>query len=104
MAVVGIADLEHNYFGRLSHGQKQLVLIARAMVKSPLLMILDEPCDGLDIANREKIMRVLDSIGGLSGTDLIYVPNNDDEMLDSITHILRIKGGKVIDSVRHGRV
>jgi len=99
MDVVGITDLAINYFGRLSHGQKQLVLIARAMVKSPLLMILDEPCDGLDIANRKKIMDVLDLIGGLSGTDLIYVPNHDDEMLTCITHILKIDAGTVIDCV-----
>ena len=97
MDVVGITDLANKYFGRLSHGQKQLVLIARAMVKSPLLMILDEPCDGLDIANRKKIMDVLDLIGGLSGTDLIYVPNHDDEMLNCITHILKIDAGQVID-------
>jgi molybdate transport system ATP-binding protein len=100
MDVVGITDLANNYFGRLSHGQKQLVLIARAMVKSPLLMILDEPCDGLDIANRKKIMDVLDLIGGLSGTDLIYVPNHDDEILTCITHILKIVSGTVKDCVR----
>jgi molybdate transport system ATP-binding protein len=97
MDVVGIADLANNYFGRLSHGQKQLVLIARAMVKAPLLMILDEPCDGLDIANRKKIMDVLELIGGLSETDLIYVPNHDDEMLSCITHVLKIDAGQVID-------
>jgi molybdate transport system ATP-binding protein len=99
MEVVGITELENNYFGRLSHGQKQLVLIARAMVKSPLLMILDEPCDGLDIANRDKIMRVLDSIGSLSGTDLIYAPNHDDEMLSCITHIIKIEAGKAVERV-----
>jgi molybdate transport system ATP-binding protein len=99
MDVVGITDLANNYFGRLSHGQKQLVLIARAMVKSPLLMILDEPCDGLDIANRKKILDVLDLIGGLFGTDLIYVPNHDDEMLPSITHILKIDAGTVKDCI-----
>ena len=101
MDVVGITDLANNYFGRLSHGQKQLVLIARAMVKSPLLMILDEPCDGLDIANRKKIMDVLDLIGGLSGTDLIYVPNHDDEMLTCITHVLKMDAGSVRECVDH---
>ena len=101
MEVMGINVLADNYFGRLSHGQKQLVLIARAMVKSPLLMILDEPCDGLDIANRQKIMNVLNLIGGLSGTDLIYVPNHDDEMLTSITHILKMDAGSVQECVNN---
>lgn len=100
MDLLGIADLSEKYFGRLSHGQKQLVLIARAMVKSPLLLILDEPCDGLDIANRGRTMGVLELIGRHSETDLLYVPNHDDEMLTCITHILRMATGIVKDIVR----
>jgi molybdate transport system ATP-binding protein len=99
MDILGIANLADDLFGRLSHGQKQLVLIARAMVKSPLLLILDEPCDGLDIANRKKIMGILDLIGRHSGTGLLYVPNHEDEMLSSITHILKIEAGKVKGSI-----
>jgi molybdate transport system ATP-binding protein len=100
MDILGITDLADNYFGRLSHGQKQLVLIARAMVKSPLLLMLDEPCDGLDIANRKKIMAVLNLIGRHSGTNLLYIPNHEDEMLTCITHILKIEAGTVKDCVR----
>lgn len=99
MDILGIANLANDFFGRLSHGQKQLVLIARAMVKSPLLLILDEPCDGLDIANRKKIMGILDLIGLHSGTGLLYVPNHEDEMLSSITHILKMEAGRVKGSV-----
>jgi len=101
MDILGIADLASNFFGRLSHGQKQLVLIARAMVKSPLLLILDEPCDGLDIANRRKITALLDLIGRHSATDLLYVPNHDDEMLTCITHILKIDAGTVTGCIRN---
>ena len=95
MDLLGINALAGELFGRLSHGQKQLVLIARAMVKAPLLLILDEPCDGLDMANRKKIMDLLDLIGRHSAVSLLYVPNQDDEMLSSISHILEIKAGKV---------
>jgi molybdate transport system ATP-binding protein len=98
MDILGISDLACEFFGRLSHGQRQLVLIARAMVKAPLLLILDEPCDGLDVANRKKIMDLLDLIGRNSEISLLYVPNQDDEMLSSISHILEIKAGKVIVS------
>jgi len=47
-------DMARKRFDHLSHGQQRLILLARAMVKSPLLMILDEPCDGLDYANRRR--------------------------------------------------
>jgi molybdate transport system ATP-binding protein len=100
MDILGITDLADDNFGRLSHGQKQLVLIARAMVKSPLLLMLDEPCDGLDIANRKKIMAVLNLIGRHSGTDLLYIPNHEEEMLTCITHILKIEAGKAKGCVR----
>jgi len=93
MAILGIAGLADTYFGRLSHGQKQLVLIARAMVQAPLLLILDEPCDGLDTANRKKILDVLNLIGCHSRTDLLYVPSHEEEMLHCITHILEVDAG-----------
>ncbi|MBW2412634.1 MAG: ATP-binding cassette domain-containing protein [Deltaproteobacteria bacterium] len=95
MEILDITDLAESNFGRLSHGQKQLVLIARAMVKLQVLLILDEPCDGLDIANRQKVIHVLDLIGHLSGVNLLYVPNRDDEMLSCITHILKMDAGRV---------
>jgi molybdate transport system ATP-binding protein len=47
----------------LSYGEKRLALIARAMVKSPELLILDEPCQGLDRANREMVLALMERIG-----------------------------------------
>jgi molybdate transport system ATP-binding protein len=99
MEILDIADLADLNFGRLSHGQKQLVLIARAMVKSPLVLILDEPCDGLDIANRKKVMHVLDLIGRQTGTNLLYVPNRDEEIISCITHILKMDAGRIEECV-----
>jgi molybdate transport system ATP-binding protein len=90
-----IADLATQKFGRLSHGQRQLVLIARAMVKSPEFLILDEPFQGLDIKNKSKLQGILETIGSHTHTNLIYVPDQDAEVLNCMTHELKMERGKV---------
>ncbi len=92
---LGIAYLADQKFGQLSHGQCQLVLIARAMVKSPVLLILDEPCDGLDIANRDRLLQLLGVIGERTDTNLIYVTHHEEEIIPCITHVLSLDRGKI---------
>ena len=95
---LGVDELADQKFGRLSHGQRQLTMIARAMVKSPKILILDEPFQGLDIKNRTKILNVLEYIGSQTGTSLIYVPNQDEETLDCITHVLEMDHGRAVNT------
>ena len=94
---LGIGHLSDQKFGQLSHGQCQLVLIARSMVKSPVLLILDEPCDGLDIANRNRLINLLGFIGDRTETNLIYVTHHEEEMLSCITHVLSLDRGKIVN-------
>ena len=102
---LGIDSLADQNFGQLSHGQCQLVLIARAMVKSPVLLMLDEPCDGLDIANRDRILTLIGFIGDRTDTNLIYVTHHEAEMIACITHVLSLDRGKIVDiSTGPGRV
>ncbi len=91
-----ITELADQKFGRLSHGQRQLILIARAMVKSPEILILDEPFQGLDIKNRIKIREVFEYIGSHTHTNIIYVPIQDEETLNCTTHVLDMDGGRAI--------
>ena len=93
---LGIAYLSDQKFGQLSHGQRQLVLIARAMVKSPVLLMLDEPCDGLDISNRDRLLQLLGIIGERTDTNLIYVSHHKEEIIPCITHVLSMDRGKII--------
>ena len=92
-----IDDLADRKFGRLSHGQRQLVLLARSMVKSPVFLILDGPFQGLDIKNKSKLSAVFNYIGRHTPTNIIYVPDQEDEKLDCITHVLEMERGKAID-------
>jgi molybdate transport system ATP-binding protein len=91
---LGMASLAHAVFDRLSQGQRQMVLIARAMVKSPQLLILDEPCSGLDAANRRTVLNLVESIGRGGGTGLIFVTHHEPEIPGCITHRLRLDNGQ----------
>jgi len=92
---LGIDYLADQGFGKLSFGQRQLVLIARAMVKSPILLMLDEPCEGLDIANRANVLEVADYIGSKTDTSLIFVTHREEEILPCCTHKLELSHGRV---------
>ncbi len=88
-----VKDLAKRPFHQLSFGQRRMVLLARAMVKSPLLLIADEPCHGLDVANRRRILNILERIGRTK-TGLLYITDRRGEILDCITHALLLEGGK----------
>jgi molybdate transport system ATP-binding protein len=96
MEVLGIAGLRDENFGFLSNGQRQMILIARAMVKSPVLLMIDEPCNGLDISKRTKLLEIIDYIGRHTKTSLIYATHNPEEIPPCTTHILRLDRGRVV--------
>ena len=89
--ILGMKDKADRPFSRLSYGEKRLALIVRAMVKSPELLILDEPCQGLDRSNRERVLALMEGIGEGTETDLIYVTHHEEEMIACIHHILRLE-------------
>ena len=91
----GVGHLGSRLFARMSFGQQRMVLIARAMVKTPRLLILDEPCNGLDPANRRNVLAMLDVIGRRAATSLLYVSHRPDEMPDCITHRLQLRNGRI---------
>ena len=93
--LLGLTDLTPLPFARLSFGQQRLILIARAMVKSPRLLILDEPCNGLDLAHRRRLLALLDVIGRHGRTNLLYVSHRADEIPACITHRLFLRAGRI---------
>jgi molybdate transport system ATP-binding protein len=90
-----IEDIARQPFHQLSYGQRRMILLARAMVKSPALLIVDEPCHGLDIPNRKRVLDILERIGH-TRTNLLYVTNHKEEILDCVTHVMRLQKGKVL--------
>lgn len=81
LKAMDLDKLAKRYFHELSFGQQRLVLIARAMVKSPLILILDEPCIGLDPEHRSQVLALIDQIAANhTGTHILYVSHSIDEM------------------------
>ncbi|MFO7684570.1 MAG: ATP-binding cassette domain-containing protein [Desulfobacterales bacterium] len=91
MKQLGCADRAKQFFQNLSQGEQRLVLLARAMVKSPLMLILDEPCQGLDRAARRRLLDIFDRIGRESETCLLYVTHYPAEIPNCTTRILRFE-------------
>ncbi|ATF93607.1 molybdate ABC transporter ATP-binding protein ModF [Cedecea neteri] len=75
-------------FHSLSWGQQRLALIARALVKHPTLLILDEPLQGLDPLNRQLIRRFVDILIGEGETQLLFVSHHAEDAPQCITHRL----------------
>ncbi|MDD9891781.1 MAG: ATP-binding cassette domain-containing protein, partial [Gammaproteobacteria bacterium] len=79
LITLGISALDNHFYHEISFGQQRLVLLARAMVKQPKILVLDEPCVGLDDYHRILILGVLDKIAEQTETRLIYVSHVKDE-------------------------
>jgi molybdate transport system ATP-binding protein len=77
-------------FKTLSYGQKRMVLLVRAMVKKPKLLIVDEPCHGLDLKNRINILNLIEKIGE-TPTHLLYITHHPEEILPCITNVLELE-------------
>jgi iron complex transport system ATP-binding protein len=83
----------------LSQGERQRVLIARALMAQPQLLILDEPCAGLDPAAREHFLQFLQRLGKQpSAPTLVLVTHHVEEIMPVFSHVLILKGGKVLAS------
>jgi iron complex transport system ATP-binding protein len=92
------AHITNQKFGTLSQGERQRVLIARARMARPLLLILDEPCAGLDPGGRELLLQ---SIQNLAETrrqlGLILVTQHIEEIMPVFDKVVALKEGKIIE-------
>jgi iron complex transport system ATP-binding protein len=93
----GISGLAGRTFGTLSEGERKRVLIARALMTDPELLLLDEPGAGLDLGAREDLLASLEV---LSHSDeapvLVMVSHHVEEIPVGFTHVLLLRDGKVV--------
>lgn len=87
---LGLRALAGRKFNHLSQGEQRMVLIARALVKQPRLLALDEPCQGLDAGNRRLILDAVDRVTAAGATTLLFVSHRSDELPSRITHYLTL--------------
>jgi molybdate transport system ATP-binding protein len=94
MQRLGVAHHRDKPFSEVSEGEQRIILLARALVKRPLLLVLDEPCQGLDVHNRRRIRQIVDVASSQLDTSTIYVTHDTDELPRIITHLIRLDGGE----------
>ena len=91
---LGIPDKERLPFSTLSKGQRQNVLIARALIASPELLILDEPATGLDVYNRELLLSTISDLAEHTDMTILYITHYTEEILPQIDRTLLLKNGR----------
>ena len=91
MDIFGIAALKDKPFLQLSSGEQRLALLARAFVKDPELLILDEPLHGLDTYNRRKVKKIIEAYGLRKNKTLIMVTHYENELPAIISDRLYLK-------------
>lgn len=93
---LGIADTENKPFEVLSYGQQRRALIARSLLSRPKLLMLDEPCNGLDVrAKQEYLGWVNELMSERHGPSVVMITHHIDEIMPHISHVLLIKNGMV---------
>ncbi|MFZ1341944.1 molybdate ABC transporter ATP-binding protein ModF [Thiothrix eikelboomii] len=90
LAVLGMSARATESFSQLSYGDQRLVLIARAMVKHPSLLILDEPCLGLDDLNRQLVLALIEKICAGTETTVLYVNHRAKDQIAGIQQHLAL--------------
>ena len=91
MNVFGLQGMEDRSFMKLSSGEQRLVLLARAFVRDPELLILDEPLHGLDNKNRKLVKEVINTFCQRPGKTLIMVTHYKEELPPCIDHSIFLK-------------
>jgi len=88
--VLGLQSRADETFTSQSYGDQRLLLIARAMVKHPPLLILDEPCLGLDDMNRQRVLALIELICSRSNSTVLYVNHHAEDKIAGIDNYLAL--------------
>ena len=99
LAEMDCAHAADQQFATLSQGEKQRVLIARARMARPLLLILDEPCAGLDPGGRELLLESIQNLAKVQpDMGLVLVTHHIEEIMPVFENILVLSEGRIIDN------
>lgn len=98
MELLGIANYSTVLFKNVPVSVQRLCLLARALVKNPPLLILDEPCQGLDDHQQRVFRFLVDQICNRTNVSLIYVSHYEKEKPESVTKVIRLEAGRRVDA------
>ena len=99
LALGGVAELGNRPFGVISEGERQQVLLARALMSDPELLLLDEPFAGLDLGARERLLVRLAAVAAAPGSPpIVLVTHHCEEIPPGFTHGGLVSGGQLVAS------
>ena len=93
MDLLQISQYKNSLFSAVSASIQRLCLLARALAKNPTLLILDEPCQGLDTQQQEHFKAIIDVVCMLNNSTLIYVTHYPEELPPSINKFIHLEKG-----------
>ena len=97
LTILGVRDLRERIFSTLSEGEKKRVLIARALMPNPELLLLDEPASGLDLGGREDLLiRLRELAQDPTSPATVIITHHVEEIPQGTTHILLLKDGQIV--------
>ena len=94
MEVCGISSLKNKRLFELSTGEQRMLLLARALVKDPPLLILDEPCQGLDPDRKHKLLELINRVCTITGKTLVFVSHYEKDVPGCVDKYIRIEQGR----------
>lgn len=97
VAYFGLTENKNELLNHLPLGKQRLVLLARTIIKNPQLLILDEPCQGLDQQQTQYFNQLVDELCN-NGMTVIYVGHFESQLPTSLTHKLLLSNGEVIEN------
>ena len=97
LARVGLAGWERRSIGRLSGGERQLVLIARALAQRPRILLLDEPTTHLDLGNKTRLVRLLSGLVS-EGVTILFTTHEPDVAAGLASHLVLMRDGDVLQT------
>jgi len=99
MEQLGLADLAERPYGQLSDGQRRRLLLARALVHEPEVLVLDEPTNGLDLKAKHQLLAILRDLAR-AGTTLLLVTHQIEAILPEISRAVLLRQGRVVGDGR----
>ncbi|MDF2723405.1 MAG: ATP-binding cassette protein [Paenibacillus sp.] len=92
---VRLPHVAEQTLGSLSQGERKKIMLARSLMTDPSVLILDEPCSGLDLYERELLLQDIEELGK-SGLLLVYVTHHIEEIMPVFSHIVLMDQGRIV--------
>jgi len=94
---LGLSDLKHRSILELSGGERQMVMLARAMAQQTPILLLDEPTSHLDLSNKNRILQVLSALAG-QGVTVVFTTHEPDVAIAIARYLVLMRAGHALDS------